>query len=98
MMRRVLISTMFVFCFLQAGCDSLRFAPTETQKQNAWLHNRTTQLAADMAKAEEVSPSLKKQGHPVSFQITYPKKAYPFLLPGLHSGKYSRAGRQNIRC
>ena len=24
-----------------AGCESLRFAPSEAQKQNAWLHNRT---------------------------------------------------------
>lgn len=32
-----------------SGCDTLRFAPGEAQKQNAWLHNRTAQLAADIA-------------------------------------------------
>ncbi len=40
------------------GCDSLRFAPSERQKQNAWLHNRTTALAAEAARAEQGSPQL----------------------------------------
>jgi hypothetical protein len=44
---------------LFAGCDSLRLAPTETQKQNAWLHNRTAQLAADKARAENTSEQLE---------------------------------------
>jgi hypothetical protein len=44
---------------LFAGCDSLRFAPTETQKQNAWLHNRTAQLAADKARTENTSEQLE---------------------------------------
>ena len=41
------------------GCDSLRFAPTEAQKQNAWLHNRTTTIAADTAKTENASEQLQ---------------------------------------
>jgi hypothetical protein len=40
------------------GCDSLRFAPSERQKQNAWLHNRTAALAAETARAEQGSPEL----------------------------------------
>jgi hypothetical protein len=42
-----------------AGCDTLRFAPNEVQKQNAWLHNRTATIAAQTAKAENVSEVLQ---------------------------------------
>ena len=38
----VLSFSTFVLC----GCDSLRLAPSEQQKQNAWLHNRTAAVAA----------------------------------------------------
>lgn len=38
-----------VFLFV-AGCESLRFAPNESQKQNAWLHNRTAAIAAEVFK------------------------------------------------
>ena len=48
-----------LICLLSAGCDSLRFAPTEAQKQNAWLHNRTTTIAADTSKAENASEQLQ---------------------------------------
>jgi len=44
---------------LIAGCDSLRLAPNEQQKQNAWLHNRTTAIAADTARSEQASPELQ---------------------------------------
>jgi len=44
---------------LIAGCDSLRLAPSEQQKQNAWLHNRTTAVAAETARAEQSSPELQ---------------------------------------
>jgi len=46
-------------CILLTGCDSLRFAPTEAQKQNAWLHNRTAIVTAETARAEETSPKLQ---------------------------------------
>jgi len=42
-----------------AGCDSLRFAPTETQKQNAWLHNRTAITSAETARSENTSEKLQ---------------------------------------
>jgi hypothetical protein len=45
-------------CIFLSGCDSFRFAPTEVQKQNAYLHNKTTAIAADTAKAEGGSQKL----------------------------------------
>ena len=57
-MKKMLV-TMLGFCFLLNGCDSLRFAPTETQKQNAWLHNRTTIITAETAKSENSSEKLR---------------------------------------
>jgi hypothetical protein len=47
-----------VIC-LAAGCESLRLAPSEQQKQNAWLHNRTATVAAQTAKAEQSSQELQ---------------------------------------
>ena len=46
-------------CLLLAGCDSLRFAPSESQKQNAWLHNRTAIVTAETARAEDTSEKLQ---------------------------------------
>jgi hypothetical protein len=46
-------------CFLLAGCNSLRFAPSEAQKKNAWLHNRTTIVTAETARAEDTSPKMQ---------------------------------------
>ena len=53
------VSILLVLAFLTAGCDSLRFAPSEKQKQNAWLHGRTTALAAETARAEQSSQELQ---------------------------------------
>jgi len=46
-------------CLLLAGCDSLRFAPSEAQKQNAWLHNRTAIVTAETARVEDTSQKLQ---------------------------------------
>ncbi len=54
-----MILLLSVFIFLIAGCESLRFAPSQAQKENAWLHSRTTQLAADLAQTENTSEKLK---------------------------------------
>lgn len=54
-----LLSALLVLTFLTAGCDSLRFAPGQKQKQNAWLHGRTTALAAETARAEQSSRELQ---------------------------------------
>ena len=45
--------------FVISGCDSLRFAPGEEMKQNAWLHERSTDLTAKIADDENVSPQLQ---------------------------------------
>lgn len=55
----VCLSLVLVSALLSAGCDSLRFAPSEEQKQNAWLHNRTALVAAETARAEQGSPELQ---------------------------------------
>jgi hypothetical protein len=49
------ITLMFFIC----GCETLRFAPSEAQKQNAWLHNRTTTVALETAKEENTSEKLQ---------------------------------------
>ena len=51
--------TISVLCFLLVGCETLRFAPSEAQKQNAWLHNRTAQVATEAARAEQASEKLQ---------------------------------------
>jgi len=58
-MRKVVATVIIVASFLLAGCDSLRFAPSETQKQNAWLHSRTAMVAAQTAKSEFASEKLQ---------------------------------------
>jgi 3-polyprenyl-4-hydroxybenzoate decarboxylase len=57
-MKKILIGAVVLFVFV-AGCNSFRFAPTEEQKQNAYLHNRTAAIAADTAKAENCSQELQ---------------------------------------
>ena len=57
-MRKIAI-TITLLSWMLAGCDSLRFAPSEQQKQNAWLHGRTTMIAADTAKDENASEQLQ---------------------------------------
>jgi len=44
---------------LSTGCGNLRLAPSEEQRQNAWLHNRTAQMAAEAARAEQTSEQLQ---------------------------------------
>jgi hypothetical protein len=57
-MRRITMSLTLLCCAL-TGCGNLRFAPTEAQKQNAWLHNRTAIVTAETARAEDTSPKLQ---------------------------------------
>jgi len=42
-----------------SGCSSLRLAPSERAKQNAWLHQRTAEVAAETATAEQASDQLQ---------------------------------------
>jgi hypothetical protein len=61
-MKRIPVIPMLIgilACLLLAGCDSLRFAPGEAQKQNAWLHNRTAIITAETARVEDASEELQ---------------------------------------
>jgi hypothetical protein len=59
--RRKMKKIIFVVSvlFFIAGCDSMRFAPSEIQKQNAWLHNRTAAVTAETARIEGTSEKLQ---------------------------------------
>ncbi|HIJ71895.1 MAG TPA: hypothetical protein HPP87_11105 [Planctomycetes bacterium] len=57
MSKVILVSVVSVL--LLAGCESLRFAPGESQKQNAWLHEQTARMAADVAQLEDSSGELQ---------------------------------------
>lgn len=57
-MKPLFLITIILSIFV-TGCETLRFAPTEIQKQNAYLHQRTTKLAADTAQKENVSTELQ---------------------------------------
>jgi len=63
-MRRTRVTGMLMVGLLAAmllagGCsDALRFAPSEAQKQNAYLHSRTLQLAASEAVQEQAGEPL----------------------------------------
>jgi hypothetical protein len=50
----VLLLTILCLC----GCEGLRYAATEAQKQNAWLHREVCAAAADASIDEEASPEL----------------------------------------
>jgi hypothetical protein len=56
-MKKVMI--VLLVCIVVCGCDTLRFAPKEEQKQNAWLHWRLTELAAQEAAKEDASAKLQ---------------------------------------
>ena len=58
-MRKIFVVVLLGCCFLLTGCDSLRFAPSEAQKQNAWLHNRTSAITAEAAQREKTSEKLQ---------------------------------------
>ena len=58
-LTKAVVFTLTCMCLCLTGCDSLRFAPTEAQKQNAWLHNRTAIVTAETARAEDTSPTLQ---------------------------------------
>jgi len=57
--RQLGICALIACVLICVGCESLRFAPSEQQKQNAWLHNRTTLVAAETAKDESASEKLQ---------------------------------------
>ena len=48
-----------VLCVVVAGCGGVRFAPSEVQKQNAYLHAKTSQMAAVLAIQEGGGETLR---------------------------------------
>jgi len=57
-MKKILVTFILTGLFL-AGCETLRFAPNQAQKQNAWLHNRTAIVTAETARTENASQKLQ---------------------------------------
>jgi hypothetical protein len=58
--KYILVASGLMGLFLMnIGCDALRFAPSEVQKQNAYVHHRTVQAAAVQAKQEETTEMLQ---------------------------------------
>ena len=45
---------------ITGGCEGIRFGPSETQKQNAWVHNRTAAIASQTAQSEQASEKLQE--------------------------------------
>jgi hypothetical protein len=45
---------------ITSGCEGIRFAPSEAQKQNAWVHNRTAAIASQTAQSEQASEKLQE--------------------------------------
>lgn len=54
-----IVAILILLCFVSIGCEGLRFAPSQAQKQNAWLHNRTTVITAETARGENTSERLQ---------------------------------------
>jgi hypothetical protein len=54
-----IVAFLIPLCFVSVGCESLRFAPSQAQKQNAWLHNRAAIITAETAKSENTSEKLQ---------------------------------------
>ena len=56
-MRKIIAALIVVLVL--SGCDGIRFGPSEQQKQNAWVHNRTAAIASQTAKEEYASEKLQ---------------------------------------
>ncbi len=54
-----IVAFLIPLCFVSIGCESLRLAPSESQKQNAWLHNRAAIITAEAARSENASEKLQ---------------------------------------
>jgi hypothetical protein len=53
-------SSVLVLVLTISGCGQIRFAPTEEQKQNAWVHNHTAAIASQTAQSEQSSEKLQE--------------------------------------
>ena len=57
-MKKFIYLSSIMFMIFFCGCETFRLAPDEVQKQNAYIHYRTAQLAADLVKHEGASQKL----------------------------------------
>ena len=57
-MKKIVITATVLL--IVGGCDVLRFGPSEEQKQNAWVHNRTAAIASQTAQNEQASEQLQE--------------------------------------
>ena len=72
-MKKILFIIILQIVFA-SGCSTFRLSPTEKQKQNAWLHNRTAQMIATTAEVENSSQkmlSLSKLNNVQSQAVIY---------------------------
>ena len=53
----VVVTVGMLFC---TSCEGIRFGPSEAQKQNAWVHNRTAAIISQTAQAEQSSEKLQE--------------------------------------
>jgi len=56
---RKITTLLVLLCALTGGCQGIRFAPGEPQKENAWLHHRTSAIASQKANQEKTSDELQ---------------------------------------
>ena len=59
-MKKIILTASALF--FVSGCGTLRFAPSQIQKQNAWLHNRTMAIVSEEARSEGASEKLQALG------------------------------------
>ena len=57
-MKQLAVISVIMGAILISGCDGFRYAATEAQKENAWLHKRVCAMAANIAADEQVSGQL----------------------------------------
>ena len=55
-MKQLAVLLLGVVCL--CGCEGLRYAATEAQRENAWLHERVCTAAAETAVDENASPGI----------------------------------------
>jgi len=82
-MRKVMMVMVgMLFC---AGCGNIRFAPSEEQKQNAWVHNRTAAIAAQEA-ATAIEQSKQR---PDVWTVADSGLELAIAIAGLFGGAYA---------
>ena len=55
-MKQLVVISLLVLCL--CGCEGFRYAATEAQKENAWLHREVCASAAKTVASENVPQAL----------------------------------------